>query len=195
MPISKQEFARYISKFDNYRISLMKLYVEHDSFHLVVYLIDQYGNYNHTSKYVASKHPTQANIMMTNIIHFEHNDIIKLPDMYESFIFAQSGYDMLTFDVKTVCNILTSRGKCPDIIKNYAKNLTLKMFDNWIAKLSYNQALTLINLYLFGTANALGIERNYYDLASATCYMDPQQTHKYTRDTEQLRNELINAIR
>jgi hypothetical protein len=196
MPITKQEFVRYISKFDKYNISIIKLYIKNGIARLIVYVISQYEDYNNTIQYMASKYPKQEGSMMILSTRLKQNDIIELPDRKESFAFSDSGYDMsFTFDVKTIYNILTQRGTCPDIIKDYAKDFTLNMFDDWINKLSYTQGITLINLYLFGNASALGIERNYYDLGSATNYMDPNRMERYTNDTEYLRTELIGVIR
>jgi hypothetical protein len=65
--------------------------------------------------------------------------------------------NIVTFDVVTLYGILIARGNCPQIIKNYAKNLVLKVFNDFVEKIE-TESLQFLRVYLFGNAFALNID-------------------------------------
>jgi hypothetical protein len=64
---------------------------------------------------------------------------------------------IVTFDVATLYSILTSRGKCTQMIKNYARNFVLKVFDNFVDKFQ-TLSFSHLRVYIYGNAFALKID-------------------------------------
>jgi hypothetical protein len=90
-------------------------------------------------------------------------------------------------------NILTQRGKCTSIIKNYAKKIISNTFEDIINKL-FEKNIVMLNMYLYGNAFMLGISKKYEGLGtlSAGIYQD---LYRYTLNTQPQRNKLIDVIR
>jgi hypothetical protein len=64
---------------------------------------------------------------------------------------------IVTFDVASLYSMLTSRGKCTQMIKDYAKNFVLKLFDNFVDKFQ-TLLFSYLRVYIYGNAFALKID-------------------------------------
>jgi hypothetical protein len=135
---------------------------------------------------------------------------LKISDMFLS-LFATGAaedpdnkYDIsgftISFDVVTIYQILTDRGSCVSIIKNYAKKLTLEIFDNYIKLLNEPGSIYALNLYLQTNALILGIDESLYftlltELDYSSYSMSETVLQNYITDTLEQRLNLINIIR
>jgi hypothetical protein len=90
---------------------------------------------------------------------------------------------------------LSKRIKCVRIVKNYAKNFVLKIFDNYVDKRKDNPEMShILNLYLYVNATVLNVFQNYkYMIDTNASYF--KDWNKYIADTEPMRQELIIKIR
>jgi hypothetical protein len=65
--------------------------------------------------------------------------------------------NIVTFDVATLYSILTARGKCTQIIKDYAKTFLLKLFADFVDKFQ-TPLFSYLRLYIYGNAFVLNID-------------------------------------
>jgi hypothetical protein len=113
--------------------------------------------------------------------------------------FDISGFT-ISFDVITIYKILTDRGSCVSIIKNYAKKLTLEIFDNYIKLLNEPGSIYALNLYLQTNAFILGINESlYFTLLTELDYSSYEENdtvlQNYIDHTLEQRLNLIDIIR
>jgi hypothetical protein len=106
----------------------------------------------------------------------------------------------ITFDVLTIYQILTNRGSCVKIIQNYAKKMTLDIFNNYIELLNEIGSISSLNLYLQTNAFILGIDESlYFKLLPKFEYdsynMSKTVLENYIADTLEQRLNLIDIIR
>ena len=100
----------------------------------------------------------------------------------------------ITFDVITMYEILTFRGSCVQLIKDYSKRVVLEKFNEYVNKFLYKNAITYLNLYLYYNAEALNIA-DKYQLLIEEFLSEERDLQDYIIDTQELRDELINIIR
>jgi hypothetical protein len=115
-------------------------------------------------------------------------------------IFSSKSKYKISFDVLTLYEILTNRGSCVDIIKDYAKKITLKIFDDYVRRLNNVDKIHKLNLYLRINANLLGIDESFYSSLFAQLNYelgvdDKSVVTDYAMATLEQRLNLINLIR
>jgi hypothetical protein len=102
-------------------------------------------------------------------------------------------------DVLTIYNILTNRATCVRLIKNYAKNITLSIFSNFVRSFVAANNIPTLNLYLYINAEALGINMcNYQPLLASRFFLSSfgqsDMIDCYISETETERINLIHQI-
>jgi hypothetical protein len=97
--------------------------------------------------------------------------------------------NIITFDVVTLYGILSARGNCTQIIKNYARNLVLKMFNNFVDKFK-TESVQFLRVYLFGNAFALNIDDIDYLVDNKVNMDNDQNLAKATQLIEDIRNKI-----
>jgi hypothetical protein len=108
----------------------------------------------------------------------------------------------VTYDVFTLYNILTQRSKCVEIIKNYARDMVMNIFNYYVNRYYHDETIVILNLYLYGNAIALKLTdmiqhsrtSRYKNLASQFSTFE-SDIEKYITSTQPNRDELINVIR
>jgi hypothetical protein len=106
----------------------------------------------------------------------------------------------ISFDVVTIYEILTNRGSCTTITKNYAKKMTLDIFNRYMALLDRPDSVHAVNLYLQTNAYILGIDESFYSTLLTFINYMPDEMHEsvledYINKTFDQRLNLIDMIR
>jgi hypothetical protein len=106
----------------------------------------------------------------------------------------------ISFDIVTIYEILTNRASCTTIIKNYAKEMTLEIFNNYLTLLDQPTSIHALNIYLKTNAYILGIDESFYstlliNLDYVSYYMRETVLKNYIDNTFDQRLNLISMIR
>jgi hypothetical protein len=193
-PISDSEFIKYFNKEDIVHAVVFKISRSLDYFNITIL---ERKNANTVSENINMTIYSEAHGMRPRRVFDKANLSVNL------FSDTIPNEDII-FDIVTMYNILTKRGKCISIIKNYAKKIISNTFEDIINKLfekniSYN--IVMLNMYLYGNAFMLGISGEYAYLGEpGNLYQDFYRSgildfHGYTINTQPQRNKLINVIR
>ena len=214
LPISKQEFMNYFKIKPQHKITIfisdfqLKFYsVKMQSVLITSYGSDSYGIIKYSTLYAGSLYPYQTHDIALHGWDKTHYRLNELWDVLFNKLtlerinnvlvsldpFTHPDYT-ITFDVVTMYEILTKRGSCVQLIKNYAKNIVLSTFDEYVNVLSRDNAIPLLNVYLYNNAEVFGIAKDYQPLIQKyASYLSDLQT--YIANTQSLRDELIKIIR
>jgi hypothetical protein len=90
--------------------------------------------------------------------------------------------------------ILTKRGSCVQLIKEYAKNIVQKTFNKYVNNFSNDKMVPTLNIYLYFNAIVLGISDKYEALGQSFTTLLGDDLYEYIDDTNVLRKELIDII-
>jgi hypothetical protein len=131
-------------------------------------------------------------------------DMISAVFKRKNFLFVEDKFDNqgfeITCDVVTIYDIFTNRGACVDAIKNYAKKMTLEIFENDVTRLNEPSLIPSLNLYLKTNAFLLGIDESHYPSLLPDFYyfveeMSEMVLQDYIDNTLKDRLYLIDMIR
>jgi hypothetical protein len=190
LPVTRVEFLRWFEKSNQRRISVF-VYVTQPYPHLDVtigeldlgeYIFKMYTGFKRTDfEGVMYIRPSRKTMNYTKEASFDmlHKALLTVDDGWYG-----DPKDIVTFDVVTLYSILSARGNCPQMIKNYARNLVLKIFDNFVDKFE-TVSFQLLRVYIFGNAFALNIDE-IDSLVGGTANI---------YDTDNLATRLIDDIR
>jgi hypothetical protein len=208
-----QKFAVFIKGFMPYQSSLLfQAFVVTQK--QILYLVEKKHMVTYYSPDLSIEEMKSVSSEVTIPKQNEWSDVSGIPlnksDMFLAlFATGNAGYPenkfdnpdfIISFDVMTIYQILTNRGSCVKIIKNYAKNITLAIFNDYITLLNKPSSVHALNLYLQTNAFILGIDESlYFTLLTNFNYISVKMSQtvlqNYIDHTLEQRLNLINIIR
>jgi hypothetical protein len=187
LPISKIEFEKYLFSYPNRKVTVFSDYrlsgggLRLEAITLILqgnfrrYSVESISAENFAGRYEISvqRAPVEMRLRIPDIRGSRYVYPGESMSVHQIFSILTAGTPQgtrgitlspsskISFDVLTIYEILTNRGSCINIIKRYARNMTLNIFNDYVLRFNKIETIHMLNLYLASNASVLGLDESF----------------------------------